>query len=301
MGLLDRAMERLRQQEPGASGTSPEEAAPASEPPPRVPPRPVRSGRGYELVAPTFDLDAAGLAERGFLVPGQPMDPPLLEEYRRLKRALLFRVSAPVQGEDVDPVVAERRNMLLVTSAKDGEGKTFVSSNLAFSIAMEVDRSALLVDGDIIRRGATRLLGLEDRPGLMDVLAGTVEDLAEVIVRPEGIPNLSVLPAGRPHEKINELMASQRTDELMAEIATRYADRVIVVDSPPMLLASETAVLARLVGQVVLVVQADRTPQHLVEQALGHVEAERFSGVVLNRASRKIGSGGGYGEYYSGE
>jgi receptor protein-tyrosine kinase len=303
MGLLDRAVERMKEEAARAesgrgapdAGAREDEAveAPASDdgrPERSLPEVPLPERDPAEQApgtAPRFRLDGAMLAQRGYLVPGSPMEPGLLEEYRRIKRDLLLSVAAGC----AEPEEGVPANVVMITSSLDGEGKTFVASNLAFSIALEVDRTALLVDGDVIRRGASRLLGLGDRPGLVDAIAGEVDDLADLIVRPENVPNLRVLPAGRPRDNLNELLASERAADVIREIAERYADRVVVLDSPPMLLTSEASVLARLVGQVVVVVQADRTPQASVQQTVGMIEARRFSGLVLNRATRHLGTG----------
>ena len=284
MGLLDRAVERMKAEQAAEAEAAMEPLENPELPEPSAEPEAVGEGCPQ---APVVAFDAEVLGARGYLVPGAAPDYALLEEYRRIKRDLLFH--AAVQG--VDETFAERPNMIMVTSSVDGEGKTFVATNLAFTIALEVDRTALLLDGDTIRRGATRLFGLEDRPGLMDVLAGEVEDLGDVIVQLEGVPNLRVLPAGQPRRNVNELLASQRMLELMDELANRYGDRTIVLDSPPMLMTSEAPLLTRLVGQVALVVHADRTPQAQVEQTLELVDEERFAGLILNRASRHVGTG----------
>ena len=296
MGLLDRAVERLKaekdaeeiveRQAPGASSPSPQSAPdPAADAPPGDVPR---------VPEPAADMriDLAGLAANGFLVPGFPADPALLDEFRRIKRELLVRVAL----ENTDETQPTPANLIMVTSAIDGEGKTFVSTNLALSIALEVDQTALLIDGDVIRRGTSRLLGLGDRAGLMDYLDGTREDLSELMVAPQGIDKLRILPAGTRHEHVNELLASERMREVMEELAFRDPDRIVIVDSPPLLLTSEAAVLAQHMGQILLVVRADHTPTHQVDHALAAIDPERFSGIILNQATRNLAADG-YGDY----
>ena len=118
---------------------------------------------------------------------------------------------------------------------------------------------------------------------------------------------LRVLPAGTVHAHSNELLASDAMRRLMIELSERYSDRVIVFDSPPLLLTTEAGVLANLMGQIVFVVGAESTPEHAVTQAMEHIGRDKTVGVVLNRARRHsklfnygyaYGQGYGYGYGY---
>jgi len=238
-------------------------------------------------------IDLAGLAHLGYAVPGFPQNNALLDEHRRIKRELLF--NAGIEQMDDGPRLPS--NLILITSAVAGEGKTFVATNLALIISLEVDRQALLIDADVIRRGASHLFGLQDMPGLIDYLAGDVDDIAELLVRPEGIDNLQFLPAGTPHENVNELLASERMKELMEELSLADRDRLVVIDSPPLLMTSETSLLTQYAGQIAMVVRADATTRYIVDLALASIPPERFAGLILNDAARSV-SVDGYSEYY---
>lgn len=253
-----------------------------------------KAGRANEG-AVAFPAEA--LARKGIIVPGFSHDRVLLDEYRRIKRGLLFRMAEPEQegGHGF-----ERSSLMLVTSALSGEGKTFTALNLAFSLSLEVDRSALLIDGDVIRGGASSLLGLQDYPGLVDYLAGDVDDLTSLLVQLEGVDNLQVLPAGRRDANVNELLAGDRMANLLTMLAQRQDELSVIFDAPPLLVTSEVAVLAQQVGQIALVVRADTTAQHHVEHALGMIAPERFSGLILNAASRNFAGDGIAADYYYG-
>ncbi|MCC5888529.1 MAG: chromosome partitioning ATPase [Gammaproteobacteria bacterium] len=238
-------------------------------------------------------VDLPGLARLGYAVPGFPRENALLDEHRRIKRALLFN-AAIEQAED-EPRLAS--NLILITSALAGEGKTFVATNLALILSLERDRQAMLMDADVIRRGASHLLGLEGLPGLLDYLAGDYDDIAEVLVRPEGIDNLQFLPAGTPQENVNELLSSERMKDLMEELSLADRDRLVVIDSPPLLMTSETGLLTHYAGQIAMVVRADTTPRYTVDLALASIPPERFSGLILNDAVRGAAVDG-YSEYY---
>jgi len=232
----------------------------------------------------TVELDFAELRQRGLLTPDAG-DTRMEEEYRLAKRPLLKQ--AFPRGFTPAP----KANMVLVTSASSGEGKTFTAFNLAMSIAMEMDHTVLLVDGDVTRNNLTRWLGMVGVPGLTDVLDDPGLDLGRVIAR-TNLPKLRVIPSGKPHPRATELMASGTMDRIAEELSTRYPDRMVVFDSPPLLMASQTPVLANLVGQAVLVVEAGKTPQQYVQDALNLIDQSATKvGFLLNKTPRSQRSG----------
>ena len=123
----------------------------------------------------------------------------------------------------------------MVTSAVPGEGKTYTAVNLALSMAQERDTTVLLVDCDVTKQGVSRMLGVEKRrPDFIDLLASDSMSIGDVLVKTD-VPGLVMLPAGRPHEYITEMVASKRMQSVMEEFATRYNDRIVIFDAPPML------------------------------------------------------------------
>jgi receptor protein-tyrosine kinase len=186
-------------------------------------------------------------------------------------------------------------NLVMVTSALPGEGKTFTALNLAMSVAMELDTTVLLVDGDVAHPDFPNLLGVPSTPGLLDVLTRDGVDVGDALVR-TSIENLAVLPAGMRHRRATELLASEQMAILLRELASRYTDRMIIFDSPPLLATTEARVLATHMGQIVMVVAADRTRQHAVNLALAAIEDCEHVMMVLNKA-RKTDVGTYYGYY----
>ena len=182
----------------------------------------------------------------------------------------------------------------MVTSALAGEGKSFSAINLAMSIATELDNTVMLVDADVARPSVLRMLGLPASPGLLDLLVGDVEDLSSVLLK-TNIDKLTLLPSGTPHLRATELLASDAMSQLIKNIANRYSDRIIIFDSPPLLLTTESRVLATHMGQIVMVVHAEKTLQADVQHALSSIEACPVKLMVLNQA--RSGSQGGYGGY----
>lgn len=238
-------------------------------------------------------LDSERLRALGFAMPGDQSS--IAEEFRLIKRPL---VNAALHSDAQTAV--RNRNILMVTSARPNEGKTFVAINLAFSIASEHDVHVLLVDGDVARPTIPMALGFETDKGLIDVVSDDSIDLADVMIR-TNIPNLTILPAGDVRAGSSELLASSRMVRFVDDIARRYPDRVIIFDSPPVLARSEPLVLAKHVGQVVFVVEAERTSRTAIDEAIGLIGPERVGGIVLNKAplvAVQDRFGEHYGYYY---
>ncbi len=234
------------------------------------------------------------LEEKGMLLPDKA-NSQMAEEYRIIKRPLLMN-AFPEEENGI-----ENANLILVTSSVPGEGKTFTAVNLALSIAMERDKTVLLVDGDVAKPSISQLLGIESEIGLIDLLQHSDMSFSDALLRTD-IPNLTVLPAGRQHRHSTEILASDATKRLARELSERYADRIVIFDSPPLLAAAQGSVLASLVGQVVLVIESEITPQHVVQEAIGKLDACDVIGCVLNKTNKGFGFsyygyGYGYGHY----
>lgn len=238
------------------------------------------------------EIDLGRLAAAGFVTPDAPSSR-IAEQFRVIKRTLIGQArgrggASPAHG-----------NLVMVTSALAGEGKTFTSINLAMSIATELDCSVLLVDADMTRSTMLERLGLPPGPGLLDLLESRV-GMADVLLR-TNVEKLSVLPCGTPHPRATELLASDAMRRLLDEMACRYPERIVVFDSPPLLLTTEARVLASRMGQVVVVVQAGRTLQSDVRRALETIEGCSRRMLLLNQVrgdraeSRAYGYGHGAG------
>jgi protein-tyrosine kinase len=234
-----------------------------------------------------IDIDFARLKSRGFVTPDSGASQ-IAEEFRVIKRPIIRNIMGS-SGTRV-----RNANLVMVTSALPGEGKTFTSLNLALSIATEIDSTVLLVDGDVPHPSVPGLLGAPHGPGLLDLLTRSDLDFADVLIK-TNIDKLSLIPAGSRHRRSTELLASEQMLSLLREMAARYPDRIIIFDSPPLLATTEARVLASNMGQIVMVVAADATSQHAVNQALGTIEACEVVLMVLNKASRTdVGTYYGY-------
>ena len=231
-----------------------------------------------------LDLDVLGAA--GIVTPNAPRSHSA-DQFRLIKRPLL--ANAKAKGEKA----LKHGNLIMVTSSLSDEGKSFTSVNLAMSIAMELDNTVMLVDADVARPSILRMLGLQVMPGLLDVLEGS-KDMHSVLLK-TNIDKLTVLPSGSSRPKATELLASDAMRRLLDDMAARYPDRIIIFDSPPLLLTTESRVLATQMGQVVMVVQADRTLQADVDHALSTIKGCANINLVLNKVRGTSSDGYGYG------
>lgn len=219
----------------------------------------------------------------------------IAEEFRLIKRPLIEKAFGQ-KGKSI-----HHGNLIMVASSLPGEGKTFCAVNLAISMAMELDHTVLLVDADVARPSVPRYLQIRAESesseiGLMDVLLDENLDLADAMLK-TNIDKLTLLRAGRSHHRATELLASQSMIALLSEIADRYPDRLIIFDSPPLLLTSEARVLASQMGQIVLVVEAESTTQHAVKEVLHQLKACQNVNLIYNKA-KTLSNGDYYGRYY---
>lgn len=220
-------------------------------------------------------LDLRKMSRANLLVPGEPRSQ-LEEEFRIVKRPLLENV----RGQTA--VRPHRANLIMVTSANPGEGKTQTAINLGVSIAMELDHTVLLVEADVLRPTLLDRMGVQAQKGLLDVLTHRELDLADVLLK-TNIPKLTLLPAGTASSRSTELLASTAMDELLEELASKYSDRVIIFDTPPLLSTTESRVLSTHMGQVVMVVEAGKTAISSVQQAFATVESHPVVLGMLNK------------------
>lgn len=238
-------------------------------------------------------VNLALMRRQGLLVPDDGRSV-LAEEFRMLKRPVLANAFND-SGQRIG-----RRNLVMVTSALPGEGKTYTAINLAMSIATELQRTVLLVDADVVKPSIPARLGLSVDKGLIDLLEHPEGDLADFLVR-TNIPNLVILSAGRSHGRSTELLASAAMGNLVSDLATRYADRLVLFDSPPMLATSESSVLARHMGQIVLTVQAGTTPRSAVSRVVRMLDACDIVLPVLNKTAGIPGMNYAMGYYLDGK
>jgi len=214
------------------------------------------------------------------------------EEYRVIKRKLINNAFGPLSSTLNHP------NLILVSSTRPGEGKTFTSVNLALSIALEQDKTVLLVDTDVLRPNVARTLDIQVPVGLTDYLSGDDVKVNDILYS-TNVERLKIIAAGRPHHLSTELLASDKMVALANEFASRYPDRIVIFDAPPLLGITETAVLASMCGQAVVVLEENKTKLNELEKALSLLPKELAVGFVINKAyySRDKGYGYGYGYY----
>ena len=259
---------------------------------PQTPPPTIMQGKaqGFLDTAEHFcDIDLTGLTEKGYLTPGDGRSQ-LAQEMRRIKRPLLLNI----QREQAQPSGIPPANLIMLTSSLPGEGKTFISINLAISLAAELDKRVLLVDADVSKGGITEQLGIQVERGLSDLLYET-NYIGEDAVLTSNIERLSILPAGGNTDQVDELFASELMGTITRELAQADPDRIVLFDAPPLLATTEAAVLARHMGQVVVVVEANQTPQDAVAHSVAQLEGCANVSMILNKTSQSDSGVYGYG------
>lgn len=214
------------------------------------------------------------------------------EEFRLAQRQLLRTAFSP-------NAEAGFSNLLLVTSARPGEGKSFTSLNLACSVALQGDHHVLLIDSDAKRDSICQALGLGDAPGILDLASDPTLDASRLILHTE-IEHLSILPVGQERGRSSELFASREMTQLVQRLGRRYSDRLVILDAAPCLSTSDPAALAPIVGQILFVVEAERTQRDEVEAALDLVQACPQIMMLLNKVQMSTRyTFGAYSNYYS--
>lgn len=286
IGLIERAAALLRQREAAQIASS----APSSVVDDGVAALyPADVGGSPQLI-----LDRGQLAAFGIAIPSAERSR-TAEEFRLVKRNLMAAWSADLRvGDD------RLGRVIMITSARPGEGKTFVALNLALAFSSEREVKALLVDADThvdIRHSALKsILASREAKGIVDVLAGAA-NLDDALIR-TNIENLFVLPAGRGGPHVPELFSSPRMNSLLNEMTRRFPDRFIILDTPPCMVSSDAATMAALVGQIVFVIEAHRTQQDEIEASLSMLSACPRISLLLNKSEQVNAHFGSYGYDY---
>jgi len=200
-----------------------------------------------------------------------------------------------LRGNILFPATGKPPRSILVTSALPEEGKSFVSTNLAVSIAQNINEHVLLVDGDIRKPCVHKYLGFDETPGLAEYLTEG-RPLSDVLLKTD-IKKLSVLPGGRPPHNPAELLSSKKMSQLLEEVKARYSDRHIIIDSPPPQLTAETSAIARQVDAIIIVVKYGSTPREMVEELVDTLGKEKIIGCVMNWFDMRSSTYYGYGKY----
>jgi protein-tyrosine kinase len=242
--------------------------APLQASPPRVEPVP-------------FSIDFRHIAAEGFVSPADPSSR-LANEISSIKRRLLRRMGFFKSYSTVRQAPSDS-NIVIVTSAMPGEGKTFTATNLALSLAMDERLEVLLIDADFARSSVGETFGLRGRKGVLDRLENPRLSFSEIMQQARDLP-LAVIPTGSCRMPVARIFAENAFGAFLEELASVFSDRLIIIDSPPLLATTEAAVLAEHANQVILVIEAGRSTKDTVSSALELIGADEKVCMVLNRA-----------------
>lgn len=233
------------------------------------------SHAGYPAAASDMRvaLNIAALEQAGMVVGRKPRTR-IAEEFRIIADQVLRTIPAgPAAGTS---------NLLMVTSARPGEGKSFTSLNLGASIALHGRRPVLIADIDAKQRSITHELGLQNRPGLLDLAAQPSLKPEDVLVR-TAIGKLAFLPIGMPQADACGASGEHAIGTVIEWLARRLPNHTVVLDAPPCLSTSDPSTIAPVVGQIVMVVQAEQTQRSEIEAGLDLIKACPHITLLLNK------------------
>ena len=255
-------------------------------------------GEGYVETRPlhSMEVDLDNLVECGLQLRGSDFDG-VAQQFRRIKRPVLNMAFGDL-GKQM-----ENANVIMVASALPKSGKSFCSYNLALSISRERDVGAVLVDADVLKPNISRAFDVEDRIGLIDYLLDPDMTLEDILIDTD-LQGIVVVPAGQRHEEATELLASRRMEQFVHELSERFQARLVIVDTPPLLLTNEAHVLSEHMGQIVFEIEAGETTQESLSTALEMLDRDKPINGIMNKTRGPYGGGyaegpgGGYYGYY---
>jgi len=245
-----------------------------------------------------FDLPVRDLAKNGFFIPREQSSR-LALELRLLKRRLLRRtgyLKAQAQADLTNRRPVRQRNMIMVSSTRPAEGKTFTAINLALSLALEDEIPVLLIDGDAPRPKIQAHLGINEPYGLSDLILNPTWRPERVCCQARGT-SLTVLPEGSPIDHAAELFGSSDGQRTLSALSQWRREQLVIIDAPPVLATTEAIVLGSAVDEIIFVVEADATPEPAIASAIEELlDVNANISLVLNKTL--IGAGGShYGSY----
>jgi protein-tyrosine kinase len=275
MSVIENAIKRLQ----ASQGT----AVPAGRVLPPAVARRHESAGNTTTSTRIIPIDLDGLRSVGLLPPAH-QERELAQQFRQIKRPLINNAL----GRGVERL--PEGNLVMIASAVPGEGKTFTSINLALSMRLEEDVTVLLVDGDVVNPRLSQILGADDVRGLLDVVKDPNLSPSSAIMQTD-IPGLVFLPAGHQDPNATELLASARMQEVVSQLSRQDPARLVLFDSAPLLLTTESHALTEVAGQILLVVRADQTPQHVVLEAIETLSESKSVSLVLNQSMKQPHAG----------
>ncbi|MGV6800668.1 MAG: AAA family ATPase [bacterium] len=249
-----------------------------------------------------FSLDLKDLHKHGFYTPTERPQR-LSTELRAIKRRLLRRLGfqKSVTGRHrAGKKPLDQKNIVLVTSTRPEEGKTFTAINLALSFALEDKINVILIDGDIPRPKVFSHLGVPSNKGITDKLINPTLKISELLIK-EASCSLSLLSEGTHKVRGEDVFSSVEMGDFIAELTSRYSDHLIIIDAPPVLATADAIALANYVDEIVFVIEANKTQEPAAAAALEElIDINSNISVVLNRCtvSERSSQYGSYEEYY---
>jgi protein-tyrosine kinase len=277
LSFIDKALEKAKALQKGQEKRAPRRQpqriipaeAPLVSPTFLTEPEPILPEIAYSITR-TVPVDREVLRRNRLIAGGGEVAAAVTEGYKLLRTHVLQRTKA------------EGHNTLMITGPRSGEGKTLTAINLAISISQEVNQSVLLVDADLRSPSIHRYFGIRRGEGLVDYLTNGAP-VSELLVQPEGLAKLVLLPGGRPTIQAAELIASPLMADLVMELKHFYPNRYVLFDLPPLLNFADSLAFAPLVDGIIVVVEAGKTSREEIERCRGMLKKFNLLGFVVNK------------------
>ena len=198
------------------------------------------------------------------------------DQYKVLRTRVLQRLKA------------NQWRTLAISSPTEGCGKTLTSINLAISLARDVNHSVLLVDLDLRRPSVHKYFYTDEQPGISEFMDGT-SNLDELLFNPD-IERLVVLPGNKPLANSSEMLSSPRMIKLVDELKSRYPNRIVIFDMPPLLSCDDMIAFSPYVDATMLIVEEGATKKEDLRQSYNLINDKNVIGVVLNKSKKPTSS-----------
>ncbi|MEE9492382.1 MAG: hypothetical protein V3W04_03240 [Gammaproteobacteria bacterium] len=217
------------------------------------------------------------LLEHTLLVENTDMNRKIMQQFETIKKPVIANACGDTAS------LVDNGHLIVVTSTRKDEGKTYISLNLALAIAAEQEQSVILIDGDILDRGMTRLLNLEGFPGFIDIIESSETTIQGALIKSD-IPELYILPVGSMTERGIQALCSLNMDKFLTDLSHLFQDSIIIIDTPAVLTFTGTQVFTEIAGQIVFVIEANATTEKSIHAALELLPPGAPVNLVLNKS-----------------
>lgn len=213
-------------------------------------------------------LSKEELRRSGLIYPSME-DVDVVNAFRNLRTSLLNKME-------------QYNSTLMVTAVTPKGGASFVATNLAAAFTFDHQKTAMLIDCNFENPSLAEKFNLEFKYGLKDFITGKVNDISQIVYS-TGIQRLRLIPSGTQESDLVEFFTGERMYSFLSEVRSRYSNRIIIIDTPPILDSADTKILAELADYILLVVPYKGVTTNLINRTLNSIDKTKIVGMILNK------------------